>query len=792
MVVACLMALNLVVAGAAFGQPVSTWIGQTNNWFGNNNWVNGAVPTAGSIVAFSIIAPTTTTPPGAVIVAVPAIPGGAVGGTIFIGFRTGEQGMLTVTGPGAMLTTSFTPPATPTNNGNIYVGFGGTGTFNVLNGAVVKTAGEIVLGDLYGTTPGTGTVNIQNGGTIVAPSVDIALSPASTGTLNIGAPSGSPPVAPGTLQTPTVEFGSGSGTINFNHTATDTNPDVFTPVISGTGMVNVISGTTVFPNDNDYEGTTNITGGSLVIGAPDALGSSDVFLTGGTLRTTSSQTGVPLTINVGANYTQGAGGTLELQIGGLNGSRYDHVQVAGNASLNGTLAVSSLNGFHPSNGNAFEVLHANGRVRGNFSSLNDSAFNTTPGTITGHLELRPIEVIGKNAVVLVYVAPPPDEELPKPPGVQPPIVDDPGVTLPPVNPDEPISEPEVVQLVDPTAEELTSLYQIGFSAADMQRFNLGDRMFQIQQSAVPPQPVTELAPPTTKENEGKGLEGKAPPPAPPPSPINRWGVWASSWGDFVNLDSTSAALGYRFTTFGISAGVDYLIIPNHFAVGLFGGYSHAWINFTPSGSATANTGRGGLYATYFNQGWWVNVAGWGGGTNYSTSRQALVGTANGETSGWEASTFGETGYDFHWNDLSFGPTVAMQYTNVHLNGFGENGSLIPLNIHGDSQDSLVTDVGGRAYYKWLMGHIPVIPRVQLAWEHEYLYSNLPLIISAPALDGATTTVFGPNVGHDSLIINAGVSVQWTPRIWTTIGYDGQVARDHYNSNAVTGTLSFTF
>jgi outer membrane lipase/esterase len=361
------------------------------------------------------------------------------------------------------------------------------------------------------------------------------------------------------------------------------------------------------------------------------------------------------------------------------------------------------------------------------------------------------------------------------------------VDIPPVGPG-PIPGPEVLGLIDPTAEELTSLYEISFSAANMQRFNLGDRMFQIQQSVVPPPPVP---PPPSYTKEGKEVEGKAPPPAPQPSPTNRWGVWANGWGDFVNLDSTSIAQGYRFTTGGMSAGVDYLIIPNHFAVGLFGGYSHTWVNFTPSGSATANTGRGGLYATYFNQGWWVNTAIWGGGSNYSTSRQALAGTANGETSGWEFSTFGDAGYDFHWNDLAFGPTVSMQYTRVYLNGFGENGSLIPLEIHGGGQNSLRTDVEGQAYYKLLVGKIPVIPTVRLAWEHEYKYSNLPISASAPAL-GTSATFYGPDEGHDSMIINANIAVQWTPRIWTTIGYDGQVARDNYNSNAVTGTFSFSF
>jgi outer membrane autotransporter protein len=134
----------------------------------------------------------------------------------------------------------------------------------------------------------------------------------------------------------------------------------------------------------------------------------------------------------------------------------------------------------------------------------------------------------------------------------------------------------------------------------------------------------------------------------------------------------------------------------------------------------------------------------------------------------------------------------MQYTDVHVSGFSENGSLVPLDIHGDSQDSLVTDVGGRLYYKVHLGQMAVIPQLKLAWEHEYLYSSLPLSVTAPALDGATATFHGPSIGHDSLVINAGAELQINPRIAITVSYDGQLARDHYYSNAVTGTFSFSF
>jgi hypothetical protein len=78
--------------------------------------------------------------------------------------------------------------------------------------------------------------------------------------------------------------------------------------------------------------------------------------------------------------------------------------------------------------------------------------------------------------------------------------------------------PEVVTIIDPTVEQLTSLYEVSFSGANMQRFNLGDRMFQIQQGMTGfVSPITPVPPPapTGKEiNEGKGGEGKAPPPLP--------------------------------------------------------------------------------------------------------------------------------------------------------------------------------------------------------------------------------------------------------------------------------------
>ena len=142
--------------------------------------------------------------------------------------------------------------------------------------------------------------------------------------------------------------------------------------------------------------------------------------------------------------------------------------------------------------------------------------------------------------------------------------------------------------------------------------------------------------------------------------------------------------------------------------------------------------------------------------------------------------------------FSVGPVAALQYTLVHIDGFNERGSLLPLQIHADSQDSLRTDFGVRASYAWHVGGVLLIPSLTAAWEHEYLYSVLPINVGSPLSAGATATLFGPREGHDSAIINGGIGAQWTPRISTYIGYQGQLGRDRYNANAVTGGISFSF
>ena len=75
-------------------------------------------------------------------------------------------------------------------------------------------------------------------------------------------------------------------------------------------------------------------------------------------------------LNITGNYTQNAGGILNIDLGGTTaGTQFDQLAVTGVASLAGTLNVGPINGFSPSNGNSFKVLTF-GSVSGSFTTQN--------------------------------------------------------------------------------------------------------------------------------------------------------------------------------------------------------------------------------------------------------------------------------------------------------------------------------------------------------------------------------------------------------------------------------------
>ena len=328
--------------------------------------------------------------------------GGTVnsGGGGSIGLSAGSTGAVTVTGPGSAWNNS--------PGGGLNVGAFGTGTLTIANGGTVinDTPNTANIGEFAGSRGtvtvtgadstwsnslgvnigrlGTGTLTVADGGIVNGP-IMIATNPGSIGTLNIGAGVGNPAVAPGTLTAPSVAFGSGTGTINFNHTSSNY---VFAPAISGGGSVNVLAGATILTADNSYTGRTTVSGGTLAVGDfahPSAALSGGGPITvgsGGTLGGYGSVTGSVINsgviapgsatpgfagspmgaFTINGNYT-GVGGAMALNtVLGGDGSPSDRLVISGGMASGSTIVhVTNVGGVGAeTTGNGIQVVSAVG------------------------------------------------------------------------------------------------------------------------------------------------------------------------------------------------------------------------------------------------------------------------------------------------------------------------------------------------------------------------------------------------------------------------------------------------
>lgn len=298
----------------------------------------------------------------------------ADGGTVSDEFGVvgaGFQGTVTVSGQ----------DSTWTNNGGLFVGGSGAGTLTIEEGGTVSSVfgrigtgpfadGAVTVtgqgstwtssGPLFVGVEGTGVLTVAAGGVVgAAGAFVLADQGGSQGTLNFGAVVGETAVAPGTLAATTVEFGAGTGTINFNHTGTAYE---FASAIRGDGSVNVFSGTTLLTGASSNTGATNVNGGTLLVNG--SLGNTATTVANGAILGGTGSIAGDVTVLDGGILAPGASagtltvGSLSLsggsildyelgQAGVIGGGINDLTVVTGDLVLDGTLNITDIGGFGP-------------------------------------------------------------------------------------------------------------------------------------------------------------------------------------------------------------------------------------------------------------------------------------------------------------------------------------------------------------------------------------------------------------------------------------------------------------
>jgi T5SS/PEP-CTERM-associated repeat protein len=130
-----------------------------------------------------------------------------IGSNDYIGYATASNNTMIVTGSGSLYT----------NSGDLGIGDDGSGNSLVVsNGATVAVKGNITVSLSDGNT--NNSVTIASGGTLTASNITIASPSGSSAVVNVGTYGGNDTNV--TLGAPTITFGSGTGTVNFNQADT--------------------------------------------------------------------------------------------------------------------------------------------------------------------------------------------------------------------------------------------------------------------------------------------------------------------------------------------------------------------------------------------------------------------------------------------------------------------------------------------------------------------------------------------------------------------------------------------
>lgn len=229
----------------------------------------------------------------------------------------------------------------------LILGFDGQGTYE-MSGGYLGVGWKIQVG-----TFDTGTFTQSGSGQVVTDELEVGTGLSSVGTYTLSGAG---------LLTANRERIGGFGTGTFTQTGgTNTvNSELEVDTGSGQGTYELSGGTLLAGSVSvGPGGTFTFNGGTLQVGTftGDLVNIGGTVAPGGSVGTTT----------VDGDYTQLAGGTLAVELGGTApGSEHDALQVTGAATLDGTLAISLVGSFEPVAGDAFTAL-TYGSLSGEFA-----------------------------------------------------------------------------------------------------------------------------------------------------------------------------------------------------------------------------------------------------------------------------------------------------------------------------------------------------------------------------------------------------------------------------------------
>lgn len=555
-------------------------------------------------------------------------------------------------------------------------------------------------------------------------------------------------------------------------------------VLLANGTFQADGGLNVLPGA--FLGGSGVINGNVINNGtlPGTLTINGNILNNGTLAPGNS----PGTLTINGNYTQGSSGTFALEIAGP--TVLDQLNVTGTASLSGTLAVQNT-GAAFAYGQQYPFLQA-ASINGGF----DQITMPSPGLYrarflisggTGSLLIAPTSyTLVAQTQNQRNVARALDAYISAVTG------DRAAVSLA-LDQLTSAQYPSAFDAISPAQYEnlaSTSIEQANaFSQILQQRFAsvrlTGGRGFTAQ----------GLNSPLPGES-GKNV--RDPKDILVPAPDNNWGAWAQGDGFFGTFSSLASVPNSRFSSGGVTAGLDYRF-PVGLTLGAFSGYQGLYSNYDNGGNMNINTVNFGLYGSYeAKNGLYANLIVNGGYSNYRVRRSITFSTidrdANSSPSGGLFSTTADLGYDWKIGRLTITPTIAGQFTYVGVAPFTETGAdSLNLRVNEQAANSLRTSLGARAAYTVpLSAKVELIPQVSLLWQHEFLEDSRNIGASLDGGAGPGFEYLTTAPGRDAAYAGAGFTLRLGENLGLNAYYNASFGREDFLSHMISGGVNFSF
>lgn len=290
------------------------------------------------------------------------------------------------------------------------------------------------------------------------------------------------------------------------------------------------------------------------------------------------------------------------------------------------------------------------------------------------------------------------------------------------------------------------------------------------------------------------------------SPLSRLGLFVNGVGSFGSVDSTPREAGFDYHSVGMTAGADY-----RFTDTLIAGAAFSYLNSEADivshlGEVTSNGYGLSLYGTYYVGAFYFDLLGGFTYRSYDSTRNIVYGptpgftgtavdrTATGDTSGWQYTFNGGTGYDFQVAGSTLTPYFRVEYLHLAINGYTESGAAgLNLQVQSQTVESLLTILGGRVAHAFSTSFGVLVPQIHLEWRHESL--NDARSIKAQFANDPFNQVFKAatdNPDRDYFAVGAGITSQFRKGMAAFLDFEAVVGLANVTSYNFTAGMRIEF